>query len=103
FAGLGKFTGTLSVQRFVGVNGQVKAVAMVSGTVFDAAGVPLGTALQGPLLFPVTVGPATTHSAAVQSPEPINRPLLSKASLSLGPSLLPAAQPLQSTCQVLDL
>src|SRR5438270_812282 len=48
FAGLGKFTGTLSVQRFVGVNGQVKALGMVNGTLFDAAGVPLGTALQGP-------------------------------------------------------
>jgi hypothetical protein len=103
FSGLGKFTGTLSVQRFVEVNGQVKALGMVSGTLFDATGVPLGTALQGPLLFPVTVGPATTRSAAIQPPELINRPILLKASLSVGPSLSPVPQPLQSTCQPLNL
>jgi len=103
FAGLGKFTGAITVLRFVGVNDQVKAVVVISGTLFDASGVPLGTAVQGPLLFPVTVGPANTRSAAMQLPESMNRPVLLKASMSPGPSVAPVARPLQSTCQALNL
>jgi len=104
FAGLGKFSGTLTVQRFIADNGQVKAVGMVSGTLFDATGVPLGTVLQGPLLFPVTASAANTRSAAIQPPESINRPMLLKASMSVGPSVAPVARPLQATtCQPLNL
>ena len=59
-AGGGTFAGTLSLQKFVVRDGQVAAVGIVRGTVTNAAGVPVGAALVGPLTLPVQVGPGPT-------------------------------------------
>jgi hypothetical protein len=62
-AGGGTFAGTLSIQKFVARDGQVMAIAMISGRLTSAAGLPLGTAAAGPIAFPVGVtpgGPITT-------------------------------------------
>src|SRR3989442_5775303 len=80
FAGLGKFSGTLTVQRFIADNGQVKAVGMVSGTLFDATGLPLGTVLQGPLLVPVTDSAASTSIQTIQPPDTYDHAMRLKAS-----------------------
>ena len=107
-AGTAKFTGNLTIQRFVQVNGQVKAVGVIKGMLSDASGVPLGTALRGPLLLPVTVGAATTPVAAMTQPESRQS---STADSSPGaavkrPVLLlltvPPAPP-QSTCQAVAI
>src|SRR5258708_34553873 len=58
-AGGGTFAGTLSVQRFEARDGRVVAIGMVSGSVSGA-----GTALVGPLAFPVEVGPGSQRAAA---------------------------------------
>jgi hypothetical protein len=79
---------------------------MISGTLVDAAGVPLGSALKGPVLLPVTVGAATT--AALTQPQGTKSDI---AGMSPGigrPVLLlvtttPVAQPPQSTCTALDI
>ena len=106
-AGLAKFTGNLTIQRFVQVNGQIKAVGMIKGTLFDAAGVPLGTAVRGPLMLPVTLSPANSPSAAVTHSEPMNA---SAANMDPAPAikrpilLLFTAPPApQNTCQALNL
>jgi len=67
-AGGGTFAGTLSLQKFVVRDGQVAAVGIVRGTVTSAAGVPLGTALVGPLTLPVQVGPAATLATTTAAP-----------------------------------
>src|SRR5260370_14973968 len=76
--GGGTFAGTLSVQRFEARDGRVVAIGMVSGSVSGA-----GTALVGPLAFPVEVGPGSQPAAA--TPAPV------------------APQPAAQTCQVLHL
>ena len=107
-AGTAKFTGNLTIQRFVQVNGQVKAVGMITGMLSDASGVPLGTALRGPLLLPVTVGAATTPVAAMTQPESRQS---STADSSPGAAVkrsvlllltVPPAPP-QSTCQAVAI
>ena len=67
-AGGGTFAGTLSLQKFVVRDGQVAAVGIVRGTVTSAAGVPLGTALVGPLTLPVQVGPGPTIATTTAAP-----------------------------------
>jgi hypothetical protein len=67
-AGGGTFAGTLSLQKFVVRDGQVAAVGIVRGTVTSAAGVPLGTALVGPLTLPVQVGPGPTVATTTAAP-----------------------------------
>jgi hypothetical protein len=62
------FTGTLSVQKFVVRDGQVAVVGIVRGTATSAAGVPLGTALVGPLTLPVQVGPGPTTAPTTAAP-----------------------------------
>ena len=57
-SGGGKFAGTLSVERFAARDDQVVAVGMITGTVVDATGRPVGTLLNGPIALPVTVSPA---------------------------------------------
>jgi hypothetical protein len=62
-AGGGTFEGTLSIQKFVARDGQVMAIAMISGRLTSGAGLPLGTAAAGPIALPVSVtpgGPITT-------------------------------------------
>src|SRR5207245_10294593 len=65
----GRFAGSLRIVRFVpDTHRGVGAVGLVSGTLFNAAGAPVGTTVQGPVLFPVTIGPAST--ASLIQPQP---------------------------------
>jgi hypothetical protein len=80
-SGGGKLAGTLSIQKFSEVNGQLVAIGMISGSITDSAGAPVGTALVGPLSLPVQLGPRS--AAAVSSAAPV----------------APQAQ----TCQVLNI
>src|SRR6267378_834420 len=61
------FIGTLSVQRFTFSNNQIFAVGMITGTVTDSAGRPIGTFLNGPKEIPVTVSQGTSASLAPSS------------------------------------
>jgi len=61
------FTGTLSVQRFTFSNNQIFAVGMITGSVTDSAGRPVGTLLNGPREIPVTVSQGTSASLAPSS------------------------------------
>ncbi len=67
-AGGGTFAGTLSVRKFVVQDGQVAVVGFVRGTAMSAAGVPLGTALVGPITLPVQVGPGATLAPTTAAP-----------------------------------
>jgi hypothetical protein len=67
-AGGGTFAGTLSVLKFVVHDGQVAAIGMVRGTATSAAGIPLGTALVGPITLPVQVGPGVTTMTSAAAP-----------------------------------
>jgi hypothetical protein len=67
-AGGGTFAGTLSVLKFAVHDGQVAAIGMVRGTATSAAGIPLGTALVGPITLPVQVGPGVTTMTSAAAP-----------------------------------
>jgi hypothetical protein len=60
---LEKFAGTFTLQRFVNDNGKVAAIGTIAGTVTDAAGISLGSALQT-VAIPVTVGQGETATPA---------------------------------------
>src|SRR5256886_5163503 len=57
-----RFTGTVAVQRFVQLNGEVFAMGAVSGTVSGPSGA-IGTSLFLPVSFPVHVGDGRTARA----------------------------------------
>jgi hypothetical protein len=67
------FAGTVSVQKFVQVDGKVFAVAMVSGSASSAGG-PAGSVLAGPVLFPVNIEPGSpiVRSAAAAPQQATN-------------------------------
>jgi hypothetical protein len=88
---------------------------MVSGTLFSAAGVPVGTTVQGQVLFPVTIGPASTagliqpqsgKSDVVDRPmnNPVRAPMLMTISMkTAGGTTTLVAAPQASTCQPLNI
>ena len=78
--GSGTFAGTFNLQRFVNNNGQVLAVGTIVGTVTDANGVSVGSALQT-VAIPVKAGPGATAAAAL-APAAVSCPILH---LDLGP------------------
>jgi len=78
--GGGTFAGTFNLQRFVNNNGQVLAVGTIVGTVTDANGVSVGSALQT-VAIPVKAGPGATAAAAL-APAAVACPILH---LDLGP------------------
>ncbi len=55
----GTFVGTATVTRFTARNGQVKAVARLSGTLYDADGNTIGTVTNVRVRFTVTFDEAT--------------------------------------------
>lgn len=60
-----KFAGSLSIERFAARGDRVVAVGMVTGSVTDPTGTPIGTFLVGRVELPVTVGsPAISTAAA---------------------------------------
>ena len=63
-AGGGSFAGTLSIKKFAARDGQVVAVGMLSGSLTNALGAPAGTALVGPIVLPVQVGPGAAARTA---------------------------------------
>ena len=56
-AGGGTFSGTVTINEFKARDGQVVAMGIVKGSLTTAAGTPAGTALAGPIAFPVQVSP----------------------------------------------
>ena len=54
-AGGGNFVGTLSIQRFAVQGTATVAVAAIAGSVVDAAGISIGSALRANISLPVTV------------------------------------------------
>jgi len=79
--GGGTFAGTFNLQRFVNDNGQVLAVGTIVGTVTDANGASVGSALQT-VAIPVKAGPGATAAAALAPAALITCPILH---LDLGP------------------
>jgi hypothetical protein len=85
-AGGFRFTGTVAVQRFVQINGEVFATGTVSGTVSGPTGT-IGTSVLMPVAFPVHVGAGVTarvereriHPAAFLSPDRGARVILAQA------------------------
>src|SRR5437870_13718865 len=57
------FAGTLSVLKFSQRDGNLVAIGMVSGSA-TSAGAPLGTALAGPIEFPVRLEPGSAIASA---------------------------------------
>ena len=82
-----RFTGTVAVQRFVQLNGELFAMGAVSGTVSGPSGA-IGTSLFLPVSFPVHVGDGLTaraergsiHPAVFSAPDAGARLLLVQAS-----------------------
>jgi hypothetical protein len=112
----GRFTGSLRIVQFVpGSHGGVAALGMVSGTLFNAAGAPVGTTVQGPILFPVTIGPASTASLIQPQPgksdvddgpigNPVQAPKLMTVSMKpVKTAMAPLAAPQATTCQPLNI
>jgi hypothetical protein len=108
----GNFAGNLNIQRFIHVNGQVKALGTISGTLNNYAGVPQRSTLQGQLLLPVTVGPAAT--AALEPTEganskvaamsfPMARPILFLLTVGSPVASFAASPQPQQTCQPVDI
>ena len=58
------FAGTLSVLNFGQRDGKPVAIGMVSGSATSPSGAPLGTALTGPIEFPVQVAPGSALTSA---------------------------------------
>jgi hypothetical protein len=65
----GVFTGTITINRFVGNNQQVMAVGIVRGTVTDLAGQVIRTGLQD-VVLPVSIGQRTVSLAMPPSAAP---------------------------------
>jgi hypothetical protein len=112
----GRFSGTLRIVQFVhGTHGGVAALGMVSGTLLNAAGAPVGTTVQGPLMLPVTIGPASTASLIESQPgkigaadrsisNPVRGPALMTVSMEPAKTAMtPLAAPQATTCQALNL
>jgi hypothetical protein len=70
-AGVGKFSGTLTITRFAVVNGGINAVGTVSGTLTDATGTVIASGLQT-VSLPVTLsgGQASAAKPAGAKSEP---------------------------------
>jgi len=94
----GTFSGTLTVQRFTTSSNQIFAVGIISGTVYDAAGLPVGAFLNGPRQIPVTVGKGISAGSVPASSK--LRPASGVGRPALGGLILVQAQ---QTCGVLHL
>jgi hypothetical protein len=111
-----RFTGTFRIVRFVpGTPSGVAALGMVSGTFFNAAGAPVRTAVQGPVLLAVTFHGVNIASLIEPQPgksdvddRPISNPVRTPAlmTVSMQPvktAMAPLAAPQATTCQALNI
>lgn len=106
-SGVGRFSGTLTIQRFAVVNNGIHAVGAITGTLTDSQGNVIATGLQT-VSLPITAtsGPAeATASASQQTERPVTftkasfdrseqTPFIAAARSAPGPQL---------TCQILRL
>jgi hypothetical protein len=107
----GNFAGNLNIQRFIHVNGQVKALGTISGTLSNYAGVPQRSTLQGQLLLPVTVVAATAaleptegaNSKVAAMSFPMARPILFLLTVGSPVASFAASPQPQQACTPVDI
>jgi hypothetical protein len=99
--GVGKFSGTFTIQRFAAVGGAINAVGVISGTATDSLGNVVATGLQT-VSVPITAasGPIATST----KPQQERTVTFTKASFNPSePRAINAAPVPQASCEILRL